>query len=293
MIKYPCTQHGEKMFAKIRSGILPSLDCLNNLDFKSAKKKLKACRNSFEKFKKSIDCKEEHYLNDLYVLNSYLSFFEPYCKTWKLILNQEFKESWNKLQDSIDLIRVLKKFSRIHLDFFENQLLELEKAYLYEIFISPGIVVDEFECSICRKDIDSFNCQHRMGELYSGEIASGIAKDIKYIDHAALVSSPVNKRLVISRENNSPIFGIVRYLADSIKNRKLSIFNFNRIELSTTKHKNPDYMLQRRNERCACGSDKKFKNCCIDKKYIDEVHANIFVGQFRFDEQTKDATCQH
>ena len=292
MIKHPCTQYGEKMFAQIRSGILPSLYCLNDLDFKSAKKKLKACRNSFDKCKKPIDCKEERYLNDLYVLNSYLSFFESYCETWRLILNQEFTESWKKLQDSIDLIRVLKKFSSIHLDFFEHQLPELEKAYPYNTFFSIGAVVKKSECSICGKDINSLECTHRKGKLYGGKMAVGIVKNIE-VDHVSIVSSPADKRCVITFTNNHPVFELVGNLADSIKNGIFSIFDLNGIKISEVKRKNPDYMLQGRNERCACGSGKKFKKCCISKEYIDGIHADIAIKQVRSEEQTKDVICQY
>ena len=272
------------MFLGINDGVLPSLNYLNCLNFESAEDQLGICIDSFKKSKKLVDCIDENYLNDLYVLDSYLSFWRSYCETWKLIVNKEFKESWCKLQDSIDLLKTLKKFSRIRLDFFENQLLELEKAYGYHIFMSAGIIVEEYECSICGKDIDSLECNHRIGRLYRGEIASGIAKNIT-IDHASLVSSPDNKRCVVSNENDSHIFTIIRYLSNVIENKQCSISDFNRIEISENKHKNPDYVPQGRNEQCSCGSGKKFKKCCIDKEYIDGIHADILAEPFALDDE--------
>lgn len=33
-----------------------------------------------------------------------------------------------------------------------------------------------------------------------------------------------------------------------------------------------------RNEKCFCGSNKKFKRCCIDKEFEEKDHAELILG---------------
>src|SRR5207248_465217 len=99
-------------------------------------------------------------LNDLYVLDRYVDFLEAYSLLWEKILDQHFGDSWSVLQDCLSLLRVIKKFSNIDVTFFEDQLIELEQTYPYNIFFSVGAVVDRFDCSLCGWDIISDECLH-------------------------------------------------------------------------------------------------------------------------------------
>jgi len=38
---------------------------------------------------------------------------------------------------------------------------------------------------------------------------------------------------------------------------------------------NPDYVRLGRNDRCYCGSGKKFKRCCESKQYVETDHVDI------------------
>ena len=67
---------------------------------------------------------DEAYLNDLSVIDKYVDFLGTYGQLWQRILNQQFADSWSLLQNSLGLLRVIKKFSRIDIGFFESQLTE-------------------------------------------------------------------------------------------------------------------------------------------------------------------------
>ena len=70
----------------------------------------------------------ESYLTDLYVLTRYADFLaENYNAFWSRVIKHEFSESWSSLQDAIDTLRLIKRFSTMHVGFFESQLLEVRE----------------------------------------------------------------------------------------------------------------------------------------------------------------------
>jgi|694.fasta_scaffold129019_4 hypothetical protein len=217
----------------------------------------------------------EALLNELFVIERYLDLFSKYGLLWEQITAQDFSASWNTLQDELDLLRVIKQFSALDVSYFENQLIELEQAYPYQVFCSIGATVSWFECSICRCDIDSVDCPHRSGHLYGGKMAYAIARDLKDFDHIALVLNPDDKRCVIVYENTSEAFRLIRYIAESVCAREFRISDFTGLKWLKQKRPNPEYVSLRRNDKCFCKSGKKFKHCCISKKELEGDHVEV------------------
>lgn len=81
---------------------------------------------------------EEQYVNDIFVLDRYADFLSAYGDLWEQIVNERFSDSWCSLQEALDLLRLIKRFSHLDVDFFETQLTELEPAYSYAVFVSVG-----------------------------------------------------------------------------------------------------------------------------------------------------------
>ncbi|MFH2135378.1 MAG: SEC-C metal-binding domain-containing protein [Pseudomonadota bacterium] len=214
-------------------------------------------------------------LNDLYVLDRYLDFFTRYGLVWKLIARQQFADSWDALQDALDCLRLIRRFSAIDISEFEDQLIELEKSFPYHVFFSIGAAVESFECSICGQDMDSFDCPHRKGYLYRGHMAYGIARKITNFDHVALVEKPEDKRCVVKYEDTSEQFSIVRFIAQLLLSRKMKVSEFGRLLFSKRSIPNPEYRKVGRNAPCYCGSGKKFKTCCVSKAYIESDHVDV------------------
>jgi len=214
-------------------------------------------------------------LNDLYVLDRYVDFLEAYSLLWKKILDEQFGDSWSVLQDCLSLIRVIKKFFNIDVTFFEDQLIELEQTYPYNLFFSIGAVVDRFECSLCGRDIIADECPHMAGELYDGKMASAVIQDIVKLDHASLVTNPADKRCVVRYEDTGEQFKVIRQLARLIMSNKCAISDCWRVRFSKEPIPNSEYRKIGRNEKCFCGSGKKFKKCCISKQYVENDSVNI------------------
>jgi hypothetical protein len=214
-------------------------------------------------------------LNDLYVLDRYIDFLEAYSLLWERILHQQFGDSWSVLQDCLTLIRVIKKFSHLYVAFFEDQLIELEQTYPYNIFFSIGAVVDRLDCSLCGLDIISDECPHMPGELYDGTMAGAVAHDIVKLDHASLVTNPADKRCVVRYEDTGEQFKVIRQLSRLIMSNKCAISDCWRVHFSQERIPNPEYRKIGRNEKCFCGSGKKLKQCCISKQYVESHQVNI------------------
>jgi len=218
---------------------------------------------------------EEQYLNDLFVLDRYVDLLFKYGELWQRIRDGQFSDSWCSLQDCLDLLRLIKRFSQIDIAFFEAQLTELERVYPYSVFASVGMLVERFDCSICGCDIDSEECSHVGGALYRGEMAYGIARNITAIDHLALVTNPEDKRCVIQYDDTSDHFKLVRLLADLITSQQWRPADFSHLQFSQKRRLNPNYRQVGRNDLCFCGSGKKFKKCCIGTALIEQKHVDL------------------
>lgn len=218
------------------------------------------------------------FFDDLYVLDRCVDFLMAYARVWRLIGLSEFTASWDALQDALNLLRLIKRFSAIDISFFENQLTELEHAYPYNVFFSIGAVVAWFECSVCGEDMDSLACPHRKGHLYRGKMAQAVAKGIVELDHVSMVEKPQDKRCVVSYENTAPQFSIVRMIGQLVTSGRLQISRFEHLAFSKRKFLNPEYVSLGRNDRCYCGSGTKFKRCCAGKAYEEREHVDIFAS---------------
>ncbi len=218
---------------------------------------------------------DDTFLNDLYILGRLLALQSSYAAVWEDIALLRFAASWVSLQNSLDCIRSIKRLSGMELNYFEEQLLHLERCYPYKIFASIGMIASRIECSICQHDIDSLECIHRRGRLYAGRMAYGIVKDCVSFDHVSLVTNPEDKRCVITIPDESGKFGIVRYLGRAISERKMLVSEFDRVEITQQRIPNPAYRKLGRNDRCFCKSGKKFKACCINQTYVEGENAKI------------------
>jgi len=267
-------------YGKYKPTILDVLEHLNNGISLDAEQLLSSIRQKVSDCKDEISVTSDKILNEFFVLNSYIDLLLEYSRTWFLIREGQFGNSWQSLQSTMDLLRTVKKFSKKnndseHLAFFENQLVNLEKLYPYNVFFSVGAVVDYYECSICGADIDSILCPHIKGGLYGGVMAVAIAKNMNELNHVSMVKYPADKRCVVQYDDTGEQFKLVRYLADLLNKKRLKPFDFGELRFSTRMIENPDYKKLGRNEVCFCGSGKKFKHCCIDKKIVEEGHVDI------------------
>lgn len=218
-------------------------------------------------------------LNEFYVLKVHFQLLSSVAEYWRDVEMKQYYDSWWKLQDALDSIRSLKKFgygAGKSVKFFEGQLLSLEKIYPYKLFSSMGFIVEHYECSICGLDMDGDDCMHLKGELYAGEMALAVAKEIKGIDHIAFVEKPKNKRLVVFHDDSSPVFEVFQLM---IKNfgKQLNPLGFSSAVITEFMRPNDNWVKQGRNTKCYCGSGNKYKKCCKKQSRMKQMHVDFVV----------------
>lgn len=271
----PYTINAYNIFGHLKPIARNVLVSFNNKYFHEGQENIKQLREILLEAIQYDGSKNEEFLNDIFVINRYIDLLFNYGLLWEKITTDQFSSSWDSLQNCLDLLRIIKKFSRINVEFFENQLLELQRLYPYNIFCSIGATVEHFECSICGLDIDSKECKHMRGNLYGGEMACGIARNITELNHVAMLTNPADKRCVIKYEDSGEQFKLLRFLSSLIVSGKLRISDFGNLLFSKKMRLNPEYITLGRNALCFCGSGKKFKKCCISKKYVEGDHVDI------------------
>ncbi len=195
----------------------------------------------------------DDYLNDLYVLDRFADFFRAYIVFWENICQQEFHTAaWHALQDALDCLRLIKRFSTINVARFENQLTAVEQLFPYRYFLSCGFLVKGFRCCICGEDIDSDNCAHRVGCLYKGVVASGVAvvEDDCRSDHVGVVTNPRNKRLVLwlGEGSHSEAFRGLQTLSDALASGHLSPLDISGVVFYKRTRPNPQWVQRGRTD---------------------------------------------
>ena len=253
------------------------LDTINQAEFSKAVEMSSAVISQLDKIKAKAPC---HKRNNIFIETSKFHILNHLSRFWELILHGQYYESWCSLQDAMDNLRNVKRFSdhdSALVSFLEVQLKAIESVYPYQLFASTGIIFEGCNCNICGEDIDSFECCHIQGELYDGEIAIGIVQNIKKFDHCALVEHPEDKRCVVGADDNHPNMLVLRDLGQYVLQGKIKPLGFKDVLQVEFDKVNDAYVELKSNQKCFCGSGVKFKKCCRGKKTVRHKHYE-FIG---------------
>jgi len=218
-------------------------------------------------------------LNDHFLLGMALNALCKYAAYWDALIQKEFSRSWLALQDLQDSLRLIKRFGRrpdiLVWSRFEQQCGALEKMYPYRVFVSSEIVHDTLVCSICGREMNDPRCPHIPGDLYRGQLALGIVRNIRDVHALALVSNPIDKRCVIMVPDDSRHFRTAEYLGSLLLNGDLDPFRFSGVKCDRTRIPIAKLKEPARDARCPCGSGLSFRDCCLAKGYIEQDHLTI------------------
>lgn len=227
----------------------------------------------------AIETHNESLANASFMMSKLFSMYYNYASYWRQLNEKKYKNSWNSLQDTIDNLLLVSRWSsnrfHFHLEKLDMHFKELEKLYPYNIFASSEMVITKTRCSICGKDGLDIDCIHIPGNLYWGEMACTIAENFTF-QAVALVKHPIDKRCVMEIQDDNRTdeekFKLLDYFVSNISN-PLMLF-----KLAEQKrfHKKEVEQKLRRNDRCYCGSGLKFKHCCGKEEYTEGIHYVIF-----------------
>src|SRR5437764_290510 len=105
------TSAADRLYASVKADLRSFLQYVNDADFAAADTVMEAPRAAIALARAASA--EDALLSDLYVLNKYLALLSSYGRTWRLILEGEFAPSWGALQDTLDSLRLVKRFSAV------------------------------------------------------------------------------------------------------------------------------------------------------------------------------------
>ena len=128
------------------------------------------CADLFSEIKEiAIQRNDEQLANSQFIFKDYFKLFCNLLRYFKMLETGQYKESWNKLQDCLDAIKYIGRFTeidnRLELNELYDLLVQYEELYPYTIFASSEYVISKSHCSICGKSMQSLDCHHIKGEL--------------------------------------------------------------------------------------------------------------------------------
>lgn len=192
------------------------------------------------------------------IYNVQKTFISAFCA----MKSGEYERGWRDLDSTDILLSGLIQNMEIDVDndkygllFISNIIKEYQKLYPYRWFLSRESVIKSERCSICGQLVSIRNpCGHKLGKLYMGEQCLYEVLDFEF-KGISLVREPFDKYTYIKVEGKEYNYEMIEVLMSMLSN-PYDKFWVETVEIKKTKYEN----IQR-NEKCPCGSGKKYKKC--------------------------------
>ncbi len=211
------------------------------------------------------------------IQHTYLSAFskmkeEGYYDAWCLLERVEIE------LNSLMRHYVVDGDDIYQLKFIEKHTEQFQTLFPYKLFLSPAYLYIEKKCSICDKIVSIREpCGHKKGEIYNGEECLHVITKFEILE-VSIVPNPVQKYSVLflkDSETNEQIdhydYSLVKYAIDGLRNP------FDPWDVRWTKIRQPHSLFQHvdRNDKCPCGSGKKYRKCCLKKSGVLRPHVEF------------------
>lgn len=246
-----------------------------------------------EKFRvEAIAKKNEKMANYFWCLRQVFRIQKDFVCAVNSLCAKRFEDAWLML-DKVDIaisslegnFDIEQQNDKYHIVFIKRIISEYQKLFPYQVFFSRESIIKKEECSICGKEISLRNtCGHKVGKLYMGELCLRRIVDMEF-KGMCIVNDPFDKYTYLQIPGKEYNYGMLEALMSELHNP------YDDFCIETVKVKRDEYKSTQRNDKCPCGSDKKYKVCCMGTKkelmnhYIvhikkKEASENRFVGTF-------------
>lgn len=243
--------------------------------------KVEEVKASLQKIKKKqVDLNNQSEAKKLWCFEQILKIQVAYLKAYDCMKLEDFYKAWCILEQCELALRFLESHFQIgndeyFLDFINKHVERYQSLFPYKIFTSPEILETEKVCNICGKKISIRNpCGHETGEIYSGEMC--IRRVTKWEGLGiSLVERPLQKYSVpftIDKKTGKTIdqynYSVLKYLIKRLQ----SPFDSWNVHRSKRRHPHSKFRHIGRNDKCPCGSGKKYKKCCLNESGVLKDH---------------------
>ena len=147
--------------------------------------------------KRMITLKDENSANCMLSLENLIDAMINELKMWIVLKENNPDKAWDLLINAQYAIRTSAQAHGIALELnaegYANKLHLIEKLlFPFQMFFSPGFVIERAECSICGKEYGE--CEHIVGKAYMGKMCHRKITKIKEIEEISIVEEPANKQ---------------------------------------------------------------------------------------------------
>lgn len=217
---------------------------------------------------------DELLANEIWKLETICKIQIGYLDLFNLLKQGKFFEAWKRLER----VDIEFSFLRSHFDYANNEfnlkfieqvIRDYEKLFPYEYFASRESIIKKQKCSICNKyrTIRS-RCEHKIGNLYMGEMCGMIIEDVELLA-IAIVKNPFDKYTVLFPEGLEYNYEMLETLINTLNTP------YDRWNITEYKELTAEYKDSGRNDKCPCGSGRKYKKCCLGKEKTLRNHYHI------------------
>lgn len=205
---------------------------------------------------------------------------ESFIRSFGYLTSDDFKESWELLDRCQNEIHFLDKHfeeraNEFGIEHVRKHAKQIQDLFPYERGWSPAIVRKIIRCSTCGSRLTLRNkCNHITGEIYNGEMCCNLIEQAKIL-HVSLVDKPRHKYAVVFPEgNDDPRLSHLREIASRL-DTPWRCWDYTE-EASRTYPRKDSHVG--RNDPCPCGSDRKYKHCCLGEETLS-YHLIISIGE--------------
>lgn len=205
-----------------------------------------------------------------------------YLRCFELMKNGEFYKAWCLLEQIEIALSLLKKNEIFVIETeviskFSLLISSWQELFPYRYFLSPGMQVKGYKCSICNSQINPWsNCNHRVGRVYAGRECYRIAEGIELLE-ISIVSNPVQKYSVLflgddqGSSKDHYDYSLVKFVLERLS----SPFDGWRAHWTKAYHPHSLFSDHSIDWGCPCSSGRRYQDCCLHRKGVVRPHLEV------------------
>lgn len=216
---------------------------------------------------KTIGDNDESSANYYWCLRQIYRIQSLYLSAFHMLKKRSYEDAWCTL-DHIDIelgsleanFDAYQDNDKYHLGFIREMIKKYQKLFPRYLFVSRESIIKGEKCSICGRPVSLRRpCGHKLGRLYMGELCLHEVTDMEF-KALALVADPFDKYAYLKIEGSEYDYGVLDKLMPAVASP------YDGFQIKTKKIKQPQYRDLGRNDKCPCGSGKKYKRCHMDSQ---------------------------
>ncbi|ABK61776.1 YecA family protein [Clostridium novyi] len=205
---------------------------------------------------------DQNKAKEIWCIQQVIKIKNHYINAFNNLKKKKYFEAWKdyeRVEVEFTFLRRHFNYSNnlYNLEFIECYSRKFQKLFPYVLFMSRESIIKKSKCSICGKEISlRKSCGHKIGEIYNGEMCFRNVVDMEFLA-MAIVKNPADKFAVLFLKDKEYDYSMLQNLINYLDNP------YDKWDLKILKELNPKYKNVGRNEKCPCGSQKKYKKCCL------------------------------